>query len=361
MVNSCDQSLCSWAEDGLSFVVADPDDLAAKIIPQYFKHNKFLSFVRQLNFYGFRKIKLDPIKISLEQIDMDGKYWHFKHDKFRRGRPDMLWEVRKANQAAAALQGVTHPEFYAMKLEMSLLQQEVGALRDEMRNLVSVVEAVARSRKRELHFVRSAGSGSGLLQMQAQQQRNSNNNTKRSRSTSTSEAPPLHQVLHNNNPILLHPAMVFMQNRHQHVRLVNQNANLVQQQQANVSAWNTNNNKNESGSGAGGTIDRNMQYDDSEPAPIIESSSMQQQDNADFAQQQQQQANVFDLNTNNKKCGSGSGGGTIDRNMQCDDSEPAPIIESSSMQQQDNADLAQQQQQQANVFHLNTNNNTCRS
>ena len=34
------------------FVVKDPDQFAADIIPQYFDHNKFSSFARQLNFYG---------------------------------------------------------------------------------------------------------------------------------------------------------------------------------------------------------------------------------------------------------------------------------------------------------------------
>ena len=34
------------------FVVKDPDTFASQIIPQYFDHNKFSSFARQLNFYG---------------------------------------------------------------------------------------------------------------------------------------------------------------------------------------------------------------------------------------------------------------------------------------------------------------------
>ena len=39
--------------DGEMFVVKDPDLFAAEIIPQYFDHNKFSSFARQLNFYGY--------------------------------------------------------------------------------------------------------------------------------------------------------------------------------------------------------------------------------------------------------------------------------------------------------------------
>lgn len=49
MIDSCDPEICTWSADGLSFIVKDPDAFAANIIPQYFDHNKFSSFARQLN------------------------------------------------------------------------------------------------------------------------------------------------------------------------------------------------------------------------------------------------------------------------------------------------------------------------
>ena len=39
MIQTCDESICSWTEDGEMFVVKNPDRFAEVVIPQYFDHN----------------------------------------------------------------------------------------------------------------------------------------------------------------------------------------------------------------------------------------------------------------------------------------------------------------------------------
>ncbi len=44
-------------DNGKAFVVKNLPDFIEKVLPFYFKHNNFASFVRQLNMYDFHKTR----------------------------------------------------------------------------------------------------------------------------------------------------------------------------------------------------------------------------------------------------------------------------------------------------------------
>lgn len=98
MIDACDPKIAGWSCDGTSFLVRDTDRLAKATIPQYFKHNKWSSFVRQLNFYGFKKVKSEAVTLE-EEEQLEGTV-RFRHDSFLRGRPDLLMEIHRKKMAA---------------------------------------------------------------------------------------------------------------------------------------------------------------------------------------------------------------------------------------------------------------------
>lgn len=124
------------SDDGETFVVKDIEVFASEVIPQFFKHKNFSSFVRQLNFYGFRKIKTEPLRINPLVESFESRYWRFRHEKFLRGRPDLLSEIKKASQQCSPDQ----QEVNDLKRHVSNLQDELRDVKSELHSLSSMVE-----------------------------------------------------------------------------------------------------------------------------------------------------------------------------------------------------------------------------
>jgi hypothetical protein len=58
MVENESDEIISWVANGTAFEVKDPKRLEVEILPNFFRHGRFQSLVRQLNFYAFKVLKI---------------------------------------------------------------------------------------------------------------------------------------------------------------------------------------------------------------------------------------------------------------------------------------------------------------
>ncbi|KAH9980806.1 hypothetical protein BGW80DRAFT_1198910, partial [Lactifluus volemus] len=94
--------LIRWSDAGDSFFVFEHERFANDILPRFFKHRNFSSFVRQLNMYGFHKIP--HLQQGVLKSDTDTEFWNFEHPNFHRGQPDLLCLVTRKNSKGGSQQ-----------------------------------------------------------------------------------------------------------------------------------------------------------------------------------------------------------------------------------------------------------------
>lgn len=124
-ISECDPSIACWSSGGTSFTIKDVDAFEKIVLPKYFNHSRFDSFIRQLNFYSFHKSRSDP------DLQCISKAVRYSHEYFRQGHPELLQKIQRTTACRGAMSGSdisASERIQALQEQISRLQQQVETL-----------------------------------------------------------------------------------------------------------------------------------------------------------------------------------------------------------------------------------------
>jgi len=117
--NPENSDIISWLPHGRSWRVLKPKTYEEKIIPKYFRHAKYASFMRQVNGWGFKRMTQGP--------DHNSYY----HELFLRGLPHLCLKMRRPTRAkAGSSDSDINPDFYRLSMVAPLPNPENSVAKD---------------------------------------------------------------------------------------------------------------------------------------------------------------------------------------------------------------------------------------
>jgi hypothetical protein len=97
----------------------------------YFNHSKFPSFSRQLNFYGFQKMRSDP------DLQTHSNTVRFRHEFFRQGQSELLHCIQRTT--AKITDSSPSDQVDDLKAEVASLNQKLEDMAGQMDKKLAVV------------------------------------------------------------------------------------------------------------------------------------------------------------------------------------------------------------------------------
>ncbi|KAH9624806.1 hypothetical protein KSS87_018122 [Heliosperma pusillum] len=113
-------AIISWSQSNDTFIVWNMAEFTGNLLPKFFKHSNFSSFMRQLNIYGFRKVDTDR--------------WEFANERFIKGEKHLLKSIKRRKNIQNATQKNSQPDQPNIELSEKVdfnLEKEVEILKTD--------------------------------------------------------------------------------------------------------------------------------------------------------------------------------------------------------------------------------------
>ncbi|ODQ65553.1 hypothetical protein NADFUDRAFT_82593 [Nadsonia fulvescens var. elongata DSM 6958] len=131
MVNDTKNSqFIQWAPDGQSFQVTGREPFEKNVLPKYFKHSNFSSFVRQLNMYGWHKVQ----DVTAGAMQSNDETWQFKSPNFIRGRDDLLENIVR-NKGPKGSDDEEDSELNLLLDELEIIKHNQSTITEELNRI----------------------------------------------------------------------------------------------------------------------------------------------------------------------------------------------------------------------------------
>ncbi|KAL3659015.1 hypothetical protein V7S43_015899 [Phytophthora oleae] len=130
MLDTESPRILRWTPDGRAFEIHDMAAMTGYVLPKYFKHRKYASFQRQLNYFHFRKWTKSRAVVCT-----------FSNQFFQRDQPALTWHItRKRGLSPSKHSSKTVPKETHAPLELSTPDKQLAK---QLNPVVSVKTALA--------------------------------------------------------------------------------------------------------------------------------------------------------------------------------------------------------------------------